>query len=147
MSRPSPVADYQTVRKGDLIVEIEPSDYRAQLAQAEANLAAAQATLANLANQKDVQRALIRQAEATIQATAADLQRYALEAKRQRDLLQTRIAGTPQLVEQAEANEKRTAAQLHAEQGAARPAEGPARQPRRAGAAARRRRCAQPRRR
>jgi membrane fusion protein (multidrug efflux system) len=106
------VTDYQTVRKGDLIVEIDPSDYRAQLAQAEANLAAAQATRANIANQKDVQRALIRQAEATIQATEADLVRYDLEAKRQRDLLQTRIAGTPQLVEQADANERRTGAQL-----------------------------------
>ena len=107
------VTDYQTVRKGDLIVEIDASDYRAQLIQAEANLAAAQATLANLANQKDVQRALIRQAEATIEATQADLRRYDLEAKRQRDLLQTRIAGTEQLVEQADDNESRTAAQLH----------------------------------
>jgi membrane fusion protein, multidrug efflux system len=107
-----PVNDYQTVHKGDLIVEIDPVDYRAQLAQAEANLAAANATLTNLATQKDVQRALIRQAEATIQATTADLQRYALEAARQRDLLQTRIAGTQQLVEQADDNEKRTAAQL-----------------------------------
>ena len=59
-------ADYQTVYKGDLIIEIEPSDYRAQLAQATANLAAAQATLANLANQKDVQRALIRQAPGAV---------------------------------------------------------------------------------
>src|SRR3984957_1445476 len=107
-----PVSDYQTVHKGDLIVEIDAIDYRAQLAQAEANLAAANATLTNLANQKDVQRALIRQADATIQATTADLQRYALEAARQRDLLQTRIAGTQQLVEQADDNEKRTAAQL-----------------------------------
>src|SRR5450755_2894067 len=72
-----PVGDYQTVRKGDLIVEIDAADYRAQLAQADANVAAAEATFANLANQKDVQRALIRQAEATIEATTADLQRYA----------------------------------------------------------------------
>jgi membrane fusion protein (multidrug efflux system) len=106
------VMDYQTVHKGDLIVEIDASDYRAQLLQAEASQAAAQATLANLANQKDVQRALIRQAEATIEATQADMLRYNLEAKRQRDLLQTRIAGTQQLVEQADANEKRTNAQL-----------------------------------
>jgi membrane fusion protein (multidrug efflux system) len=106
------VTDYQTVHKGDLIVEIDPSDYQAQLLQAEANLAAAQATLANLANQKDVQRALIRQADATIQATQADLLRYQLEEKRQRDLLQTRIAGTEQLVEQAEDNERRTNAQV-----------------------------------
>jgi membrane fusion protein (multidrug efflux system) len=106
------VTDYQTVRKGDLIVEIDAADYRAQLLQAEANLAAAQAALANLANQKDVQRALIHQAEATIQATQADLTRYDLEAKRQRDLLQTRIAGTQQAVEQADDNERRVSAQL-----------------------------------
>jgi membrane fusion protein (multidrug efflux system) len=107
-----PVADYQVVRKGDPIVEIDPADYRAQLAQAQANLAAAQATLANLANQKEVQGALVRQADATIQQTAADLERYSLEAKRQRELVQTRIAGTPQLVEQAEDNEQRTVAEL-----------------------------------
>jgi membrane fusion protein (multidrug efflux system) len=107
-----PVRDYQTVKKGDLLVEIEGSDYRAQLAQAEANLAGAQAVLENLGNQKDVQRALIRQAEATIQATAADLRRYALESQRQRTLLQTRIAGTEQNVEQADDNQNRTAAQL-----------------------------------
>ncbi|MEJ0093973.1 MAG: HlyD family secretion protein [Methylocella sp.] len=106
------VRDYQTVRKGDLIVEIEPSDYRAALTQAEANRAAAQATLANIANQKDVQRALIRQAEATIEATQADLLRYQLEFNRQKDLLQTRIAGLPQLVEQAQDNVTRTSAQV-----------------------------------
>nr|WP_294517282.1 HlyD family secretion protein [uncultured Rhodopila sp.] len=106
------VTDYQAVRKGDLIVEIEPSDYRAQLMQAEASLAGAEAALANIANQKDVQRALIRQAEATIDATKADQLRYDLEAKRQRTLLQTRIAGTEQLVEQADANQQRTDAQL-----------------------------------
>jgi membrane fusion protein, multidrug efflux system len=107
-----PMTDYQTVRKGELLVEIEPSDYQAQVAQAEANLAAAQATLANLANQKDIQRALIRQAEATIQATSADLLRYHLEADRQRNLIRDRLAGTPQAVEQAEDNERRTQAQL-----------------------------------
>jgi membrane fusion protein (multidrug efflux system) len=107
-----PVNDYQPVKQGDLLVQIEGSDYRAQLAQAQANLAGAQAALENLGNQKDVQRALIRQAEATMQATAADLRRYSLEAQRQRDLLQTRIAGTQQNVEQADDNEKRTAAQL-----------------------------------
>jgi membrane fusion protein (multidrug efflux system) len=106
------VNDYQSVRKGDIIVQIEPSDYRAALEQAEAGLAAAQAVLANLGNQKDIQRALIRQAEATIQATTADLERYSLEAKRQRDLVLTKYAGTRQLLEQAEDNEKRTKAQL-----------------------------------
>jgi membrane fusion protein, multidrug efflux system len=106
------VGDFQTVRRGDLLVQIEPSDYAASLAQAEANLAAAQANLRNIANQKDIQRALIRQAQATIQATAADLVRYHLEAERQRDLVRSRLAGTEQAVEQATDNEQRTQAQL-----------------------------------
>ena len=92
--------------------EIEPSDYQAQLDQAQANLAAAKANLANLDNQKAIQRALIRQAEATIQATAADVLRYHLEATRQRDLNRDRLAGTQQAVEQGDANERRTSAQL-----------------------------------
>ena len=98
--------------KGDLIVEIEPSDYRAQLAFAEANLASARASLANLAHQRDVQRALVRQAEATIAAANADLVRSSLELTRQHRLLDTRIASTEQLVEQADATEKRANAQL-----------------------------------
>ena len=105
------VNDFQSVHRGDLIVQIEPSDYLAALEQAEAGLAAAQAVLANLGNQKDIQRALIRQAEATIQSTTADLERYSLEGKRQRELV-TKFAGTQQLLEQADDNEKRTAAQL-----------------------------------
>ena len=119
-----PVNDFQTVRKGDLIAEIDPSDYRAQLDQAEANLAAAQATLANLANQKDVQRALVRQAEATIEATEADLLRYQLEAKRQRDLLQTRIAGTQAAGRAGRRQRQAGARATAAERSSARPAEG-----------------------
>jgi membrane fusion protein (multidrug efflux system) len=106
------VTDYQTVHRGDLLVEIDPSDYAAALAQAEANLAAAQANLANIDNQKAIQRALIRQAEATIQATAADLVRYHLEAERQRNLNRDRLAGTQQAVEQSTDAEQRTQAQL-----------------------------------
>jgi membrane fusion protein (multidrug efflux system) len=106
------VGDYQKVHKGDLIVEIEPSDYRAQLAFAEANLGSTQASLANLANQRDVQRAQVRQAEATIGAANADLVRSTLELTRQHRLLDTRVASTEQLVEQADANQKRASAQL-----------------------------------
>jgi len=105
------VNDFQAVRQGDLIAVIDPSDYEAQLALARANLAAVQATLANLANQRDIQRALIRQAEATIDATDADVLRYGLEATRQRELLKEGTAGTRQLVEQADANAKRATAQ------------------------------------
>jgi membrane fusion protein, multidrug efflux system len=106
------VQDFATVRQGDLLAEIEPSDYRAQLAQAVANDSAAAAMLANLVNQKAIQRALIRQAGASIEATAADVTRSHLEANRQRSLMVERLAGTPQALERAEADEKRFAAQL-----------------------------------
>jgi membrane fusion protein, multidrug efflux system len=106
------VQDFATVRQGEILAEIDPSDYRAQLAQAEATRSAAAAVLANLANQKAIQRALIRQASAAIEATAADVARSRLEANRQRSLLIGHVAGTPQAVERAEADEKRFAAQL-----------------------------------
>ena len=57
-----PVNDFQTIRKGDLIAVIDPSDYQAQLDLAQANLAAAEATLANLENQRAIQQALVREA-------------------------------------------------------------------------------------
>jgi membrane fusion protein (multidrug efflux system) len=107
-----PVQDFARVRQGEILAEIEPSDYRASLAQAEANLSAAAAVLSNLTNQKAIQRALIRQAEAAIEAAAADATRSHLEANRQRLLVGGHLAGTPQAVEQAEANETRSAAQL-----------------------------------
>jgi membrane fusion protein (multidrug efflux system) len=105
------VQDYQSVKKGDLIATIDPADYQAQLALAQANLSAAQASLANLANQKNVQNALIRQAGANIEAADADVQRYELEATRQHNLLKAGNAGTPQSVEQADANATRAHAQ------------------------------------
>jgi membrane fusion protein (multidrug efflux system) len=106
-----PVNDFQIVKKGDLIAVIDPSDYQAQFDLAQANLAAAEAALANLENQRSVQEALVREAQSTIDATEADVLRYQLEDKRQRDLLRTGIAGTQQLVEQADANAKKTLAQ------------------------------------
>jgi len=106
------VTDFRSVKQGDLLAKIDPSDYRAQLAQAEANRIAAAAQLANLDNQKAVQRALIRQAQATVQGTEADLVRNHLEAVRQHALLGSHIVGTLQAVEQADAGEKRFVAQV-----------------------------------
>jgi membrane fusion protein, multidrug efflux system len=106
-----PVNDFQIVKKGDLLAVIDPSDYQAQFELAQANLAAAQAALANLENQRNIQEALVREAQSTIDATEADVLRYQLEDKRQRDLLRTGLAGTQQAVEQADANAKRTIAQ------------------------------------
>lgn len=104
------VNDYQGVRRGDLIVEIDPSDYQAQLDLAEANLAAAQAAEAQIGSRRAVQMTLIQQAEDTIEASQADLVRASAEDKRQRNLLQTQLAGTEQLVEQADANARKAQA-------------------------------------
>ncbi len=106
------VQDFQRVKAADLLVEIVDDDYRAQLEQAEGNVAAALATIETFEQQELAQDAAIAEAEATIQASEADLTRYHLETVRQQDLLATKIAGTRQLVEQAVDNEQRTAATL-----------------------------------
>src|ERR1700754_4079473 len=58
------VNDFQRVKAGDLLVQIDPADYEAQVALAEAGVAAAQAALDNLANQVELQYATIAQSEA-----------------------------------------------------------------------------------
>jgi membrane fusion protein (multidrug efflux system) len=101
------VRDFQPVKAGDVIAEIEPSDYKAQLALARANLDAAEAGLAQIGARRTIQRTLIDQAQATILSAEAEVTRTELEAKRQRNLLQTQLAGTEQRVEQADAEAKR----------------------------------------
>ena len=58
------VEDNQTVRAGDVLFRIDDRDYRARLAQAVANVEAAQARLTNVDADTQLQHALIRQAEA-----------------------------------------------------------------------------------
>ena len=81
------VGDFQEVRAGDLLVQIEDDDYRAQVAEAEANVQAAVAAIANIEKQKLLQQTLIRQAEATIAATESDVEWYRRESDRQKSLL------------------------------------------------------------
>jgi membrane fusion protein (multidrug efflux system) len=107
--RSVPVDDFQQVQAGDLLVEIEDSDYRARVAQAEADLAGAEAAIENIKARKAEQHAQVADAEAAISATAADAERTRLEAVRQRALLATTF-GTEQKVEQADAEAKRFAA-------------------------------------
>jgi len=96
------VNDFQHVKAGDLLVQIDPADYEAQVAQAEAAVAAAQAALDNLANQVELQYATIAQAEAQQVAAAAQEVEARQEQERQQSLSQTE-AGTRQKLEQATA--------------------------------------------
>jgi membrane fusion protein (multidrug efflux system) len=105
------VDDFQRVKAGDLLVEIDESDYRAKVAQAEADLLGAQAAIENIKARKEAQHAQVSEAESAITGTAADAERAKLEAERQRTLLATTF-GTEQRVEQTDADAKRLAATL-----------------------------------
>jgi membrane fusion protein (multidrug efflux system) len=96
------VTDFQRVKAGDLLVQIDPADYQAQVAQAEAGVAAAQAALDNLSNQVELQYATIAQAEAALVSASAMEVEARQEAERQQSLTQTE-AGTRQRLEQATA--------------------------------------------
>lgn len=67
------VRDNQAVRAGDILFRIDDRDYRAKLAQAEANVQAAHARLASSAEDIRLQHILVRQAAAQRRASSADL--------------------------------------------------------------------------
>lgn len=107
------VNDYQRVKAGDLLVQIDPADYQAQVAQAEAGVAAAQAALDNLSNEVELQYATIAQGEAQRVAAQAQEVETREEQERQQTLSQT-DAGTRQRLEQAVANYARAQADVKA---------------------------------
>jgi len=118
------VNDYQVVHKGDVLVQLDDDDYKAQLAQAAAGVEAAKAALQNNRRQRELQDAKIERALAGIdqanaqitaaqagkQAVQADVTRTRLERTRQEALLKTNSA-TQQKAEAAVADEERFAAQ------------------------------------
>jgi membrane fusion protein (multidrug efflux system) len=114
------VTDYQHVRKGDVLVQLDDDDYKAQVSQAAAGVEAAKAALENNRRQRQLQdskieRALagIDQAKAQIgaaqagkDAVQADVTRTRAERNRQEALLRTNST-TQQKVEAAVADEQR----------------------------------------
>ena len=133
------VSDYQTVKAGDLLVQLQDADFRAQVEQAAAAVAAGEAALINNRRQKELQDARIVQAgdgisaaeadiaaaeagiaaanssmtnaRSGIEATRADVQRTLLERRRQEALVASESA-TRQKLEQVVADEERYRAQL-----------------------------------
>jgi membrane fusion protein, multidrug efflux system len=118
------VGDYQQVHKGDVLIQLEDEDYKAQLAQAEAAVEAAKAAIENNRRQSSLQdsrteraaagidqaNAQIAAAQAGKEAVQADVLRTQAERTRQEALLKTNSA-TRQKVEAAIADEQRFAAQ------------------------------------
>jgi membrane fusion protein (multidrug efflux system) len=68
-----PVSDYQEVKAGQLLVQLRDDDFRAQVQQAEAAVAASEAALVNNQRQKQLQDAHIVQAGEGIKAAEADI--------------------------------------------------------------------------
>jgi len=119
------VNDYQQVHKGDLLVQLDDDDYKAQVGQAAAAVEAARAAIENNRRQKQLQQAKIDRAlagvnqaeaeisaaQAGIRAAQADIDRALPERRRQENLIATNST-TQQKVEQATSAEESSRAQL-----------------------------------
>jgi membrane fusion protein, multidrug efflux system len=108
------VSDYQSVRKGDLIVRLDDDDYNAQVAQATSAVEAAKAAIEDNRRQQELEdqaNAQIAAAQAGKEAVQADVVRTSSERKRQEALIQTGST-TQRTVEQAVADEQRFSSQL-----------------------------------
>ena len=83
------IEDNQTVRAGDVLFRIDDRDHRAKLAQAAANVEAAQARLTNVDADIQLQHALIRQAEAQKRSNMAEMTLATKASDRRRELIRT----------------------------------------------------------
>ena len=93
------VADYQRVKAGDLLVQLKDDDFKAQVGQAEAGVAAGLAALENNAKQKEQQAAKIMQAHAGLEGAQAGL----AQAKAAVEAAKADIANAQANVDAAEA--------------------------------------------
>ena len=107
------ISDFQRVKAGDLLVQIDRADYQAQVAQAEAGVVGAQAALDKHNNQGELQKATIAQAEASRLSAEAQQTLARQEQERQQSLSQT-DAGTRQRLEQATASYAKSEADVQA---------------------------------
>ncbi|MBC2779152.1 HlyD family secretion protein [Parasphingopyxis marina] len=81
------VADNQAVQQGDVLFRIDDRDFRARVAQAAANVAAAQARLANVDAELQLQHSIIRQADAQRRASVAAFNLATTTSSRHQELV------------------------------------------------------------
>ncbi len=103
------VDDNQPVRAGQVVAEMEDDDYRASVAQAEAQLAAAQAALHEVQDQRAVLLLQVRESLAQASGTGAQRIRASEETSRQAMLLPTAL-GERRQYDNALAEDRRLAA-------------------------------------
>jgi membrane fusion protein (multidrug efflux system) len=108
------INDNQLVRQGDLMIELDPTDYEVALEQAQAQLAASQGRLAQAQAQEESAKASVDQAAAEVDAAQVsldnankDLQRYESVDERARSRQQLDNAITTQKNAQAQLDQAR----------------------------------------
>jgi membrane fusion protein (multidrug efflux system) len=106
-----PVAENQAVAKGDVLMTIDDSDFRAAVAAAEANLAAQDAAVVQAEAAITQQRAALHQLEAMVESAKAELDRAAADLSRYEQLKKTQAASA-QRYEQALSDERKAEAAL-----------------------------------
>jgi membrane fusion protein, multidrug efflux system len=106
-----PVRDYERVRKGQVLARLVDDDYRAAVAQAEANILSATAQHDALQAQHELQLANIEAAHAVVAATVALREQNERDLTRQERLLQTGSSST-EAREKLETSRAQIAAQL-----------------------------------
>jgi membrane fusion protein, multidrug efflux system len=109
------IVDNQSVKAGDLLLKLDDRDYRAQLARAEANIAARRAALVNVDATRRMRVSMLDQARADLAAAMAERVRAKYDVDRYRTLSNDRFVSR-QRFEQADAdNEKARAAERKAQ--------------------------------
>ena len=111
------VDDNATVAAGNILFRIDARDYRAKLAQTEANVASARAALVNIDAEKRLQEAVIAQAEAQLEAQLAAQRLATQQFTRYQSLVRTQAVSEAQLDERAAEKAKAGASVVSAQAG------------------------------
>ena len=106
------VGDFDTVKKGDVLVELANADYRAQLAQTVAAADAARSALGVLSRQREQQNANVDALRAALGAATATVKLNRMELGRQKGLLAQGHYASVQAVDQATAADQQAGAVL-----------------------------------
>jgi membrane fusion protein, multidrug efflux system len=106
------VRDNQIVRQGEVLIQLDPRDYEASLAEARAALASARSEEAQSRAQLEVSQARVSQASAAEIAAEADAQRATNDLKRYESVEKRAVSKT--ILDQITTQARSTAAQLRA---------------------------------
>lgn len=83
--------DNYAVKRGDLLIELDPRDFEVNLASAQANLASAQSKLAEAEAQQSVARAGLGQTRADLASAQATADNATADFKRNEELYRTNV--------------------------------------------------------